>query len=694
MVDLFEEVLVESRRCSSLYRGSAKDRHMLLKFLEEDLVPCVYARVPKKMLISESQLEVVQDRFVTWLKAYGHTDAEKLDILLGHFKDTHPSVCQAYAEFKHAMQNGTIRLNALSANWTFSRSSCCWQVLDHLLYVTAEADNYARSHIQQDGGEQENEHRDKEQQMEEQINSRLQENEPLFSLTSTAFPWTEGQRNILLRESEPLMPAVHCQVLAYFLDWSAQRQAEKAAGKLKTYSVSHPWTPSACYLVPSRRVHAYDNGAYPMEDYMTMAQLTFRDDAIEANHLIEKAAQDRNYADLWLFVAICLVSSIRKTDIQRLPIPALEEKGPALRQKILNDKFSISESKKLVNTWSLMIRATMGQPSKTRKAGYVPDVVLVIPTSLQDIFGKILALAMSWREEGDPFLSDVRGLNSELRSFFGESFVQACHGRNFSLRRATKSYLQGIEMTDALQGKSKIHGYLLAAIARSHKGKLGSLPATTEIYLRDAGFAGYPPAMVAYEMFERGVFGFLPAMLLERYNREIWRAMDVHTQTQVIQASGFTSVQAEHIASAVMTALDQAEKACKALFADGVSGEQVWQALKKLAESDVPERHPSMMCMRQACGLRCNAPDRTSCLGCGNEVYTRATVHLLWQEYIRIQDQLQTYEPSDASRLAALADMVLEALQNVLTAMEHMAPGEGTELLKDILQRRVRDAGY
>ena len=70
-------------------------------------------------------------------------------------------------------------------------------------------------------------------------------------------------------------------------------------------------------------------------------------------------------------------------------------------------------------------------------------------------------------------------------------------------------------MTEDEPGRPK--GYMLAALARSHKGGIGSLPEITDIYLKDASFSGYRPEFILREMFERGIFGFIPAIMLERY---------------------------------------------------------------------------------------------------------------------------------------------------------------------------------
>lgn len=58
---------------------------------------------------------------------------------------------------------------------------------------------------------------------------------------------------------------------------------------------------------------------------------------------------------------------------------------------------------------------------------------------------------------------------------------------------------------------------MMAALARSHKGGIGTLPEITDVYLKDANFTGYSPEFILREMFERGIFGFIPAILLEMY---------------------------------------------------------------------------------------------------------------------------------------------------------------------------------
>ena len=79
---------------------------------------------------------------------------------------------------------------------------------------------------------------------------------------------------------------------------------------------------------------------------------------------------------------------------------------------------------------------------------------------------------------------------------------------------------------------------MLASLARSHKGGIGKLAEMTDIYLRDAKFTGEDAGFVIREMFERGVFGFIPYMLLEMYQGKEYRALGISEQTEMVKALG------------------------------------------------------------------------------------------------------------------------------------------------------------
>ena len=121
------------------------------------------------------------------------------------------------------------------------------------------------------------------------------------------------------------------------------------------------------------------------------------------------------------------------------------------------------------------------KPSKTRRYRGIPEIKFFIPESLKTAMGWILSARLIHMQEGDPLAEPVQDLVS-ARKFFGDAFADALGYRRFQTRRANKAFLQGIELvTEDEPGRPK--GYMLAALARSHKGGIGSLPEITDIYL-------------------------------------------------------------------------------------------------------------------------------------------------------------------------------------------------------------------
>ena len=83
-------------------------------------------------------------------------------------------------------------------------------------------------------------------------------------------------------------------------------------------------------------------------------------------------------------------------------------------------------------------------------------------------------------------------------------------------------------------GTVRLQGTLLASLLRGHKLRPGELSASTEHDLRDCSLPGKPPALVAEEMFEGGIFGFVPVLLLNLASGNAFRTLDLHRQTLLI----------------------------------------------------------------------------------------------------------------------------------------------------------------
>ena len=278
-----------------------------------------------------------------------------------------------------------------------------------------------------------------------------------------------------------------------------------------------------------------------------------------------------------------------------------------------------------------------------------------------------------------------------LRLLFGDRFVRAAGNRRFSSRRGNKSYLQGI---DAVASRSdsygKPKGYILAALARSHKGGIGTLPEITDIYLKDANFTGYKPEFIIREMFERGVFSFIPATLLEMYGGGSYKKLPVSAQTELICGLGLGALQIEHIAESVARSSYAARQTVMALLSDiGESAnyrDGVFRILQNIASGAAPSRQPEYLCLMTAANRRCADAGRDSCLGCGNEIYTKSAMQLLMKEYIR----LSTNTGADAVRCMRIVEQaIIPAVAEMLSAMQELYPDADASILLDIIERGI-----
>ncbi len=236
--------------------------------------------------------------------------------------------------------------------------------------------------------------------------------------------------------------------------------------------------------------------AYTLQQFSGMAYCLFNDEWWKQHRLLEKACGSAACANLWAFIAMHFVCGLRSTDIVRIPMPDIGCDGKTFRAKAAAGKLERPEV--LARDIQIRIRYRPKRPNKTLAASGIPDVKVFIPTSLEKPVGIILGIAASHctgTKPGDVFLRADRSI-SRTRSFLGAEFMDFLEGRSFASSRANKAYLQGLEMLADSSGGS-IKGYMVAALARSHKGGLATLPDITDIYLRDAAFSGYKPEFIA-----------------------------------------------------------------------------------------------------------------------------------------------------------------------------------------------------
>lgn len=431
---------------------------------------------------------------------------------------------------------------------------------------------------------------------------------------------------------------------------------------------------------------AQNNDAYPVDAYFKMAYIVFNEDAWEMEGLKEKALQLEAYANLWLFIALHFICGWRGSDIVRLPMPKLPCAGKTIRKQLLDGSF---DTDIILEEVELRLRYIPMKPSKTESYN-VPELKLFVAESLRKPLGFILTTAASYHEDILPGGIFIRraGSSQELAEFFGSEFVSVCESKGFSTRRANKSYLQGIESSaDNTPGKPK--GYILAALARSHKSGYGALPKTTEIYLRDANFSGYSPEFIAREMFERGVFSFIPALLLKMYEGSEYMKLPVSSKTKLMQEIGIRASALEGIASAVQRSLEKAHQAVSEIMSSPQEMQKTsGEILQNIASGNAPGRQNGFLCLMTAAGVGCTDPDRSCCIGCGYEIYTKTIMRLLVSEYSRLLEKKNTAEKAESDRCKTiLKEAVLPAIAQMLASAERLYPDLDIMPLREEVER-------
>jgi hypothetical protein len=444
------------------------------------------------------------------------------------------------------------------------------------------------------------------------------------------------------------------------------------------------WT----YAFGTRTAPERINSAYSLPDFSVMAYCVFNDEMWKKQKLIEKAVRNKTYADLWLFIALHFICAFRKGDMERIPAPSLPYSTDVIFTKVLSGTFDKQEAAALVEEMTLRFNMKSMKPSKTAKHGNVPTLKLFVPESFIVPLGIIIALVLAHHPEirvGDSFVKPSDNLEN-IRKFFGKHFTDAIGNRRFSSRRSNKSYLQGIELSGSDEpGKPK--GYMLAALARSHKSGIGKFAETTEIYLKDARFSGYNPEFIIRQMFERGIFSFIPAVLLEIYAGTEYVKLPVISQTKLIGVLGMTASQIDGLIETVDRALIKSRNAVASVIKNPAHMQtNVADMLQNIASGAACGKQDGCLCLMTSAGLACPYPERKSCICCGYEIYTKTVMRGIMREYKRLMLAKETAEPDEARRYGLILEQaILPIAKEMLSAANLLYPEADTNGLLDIM---------
>ena len=453
----------------------------------------------------------------------------------------------------------------------------------------------------------------------------------MYYLTKEIPFYLDKEMESLVQKAIENLNKKHGDVFTFFLSW--------VRTKVRTHYHKD-------YVLSQRFSMELKKQAYDFDEYLELLYYLYNDSYITDNCMYERAAQSKNFADTWLFLSIHLICALRTTDLLRIPHPTLPYKPEQILLDIGKGIFSDKDARTVIQSVIYRLCLLPLTPNKTASHSGITSVKFTVPESCEIHIGKLFALCEAHRQvqnipDGIPLIrkiSDYERINRYMGDEIGDLFLES----NFRTRSANKSYLQSIFMlADDILGdggeirETHMRGYMLAALARSHKGSYGEYAKTTQVYLKDAKFHGLSPEFVARELFERGVLSFIPSMLLNMITNGEYSKISATNQTKLIQALNLTPNEVENLVSITEKGKEQAQEAIKEISNYSQDEKTILDILHQIASGNAVSKNPENLCLISALRKTCPYTEQKICLGCKYEISTKSTFYLMISELNR-----------------------------------------------------------
>lgn len=415
--------------------------------------------------------------------------------------------------------------------------------------------------------------------------------------------------------------------------------------------------------------------AYTVEQYAAMAYCLFHPDYIAQQNVREKACDNAMMAEAWLYLSLHWICALRQSDLQKIPILSLPGDAEMLLQQIKTNSLPDAVYEEILDRLAFQIQMHPWKPQKTHQYN-VPNVKLFFPQSLKAHFGMLYLLVLVHRElehRQDKKLFRLPHTDLLLK-FLGKTFVDQLDKGRFSSRAANKAFLQGIQQNTDQHPEIRITGYMMASLARSHKGKGQELATVTEVYLRDAKFTDQSAEYFAKMMFDRGVLSFVPDLMLKIVYGSAYESLPLEDQTQLIQSLGIVPSQIEGLLMTSVQAMQQARTDVMGLL-KMQSQPQIMERLIQISQGQAASKGDHSYCLRRALGQKC---DHVTCIGCPYELQTRTGIYMLTQQYRHMMGQYrkanQTGKAREAARYRRMIERVIPVLAGASTYLQRYDP--------------------
>lgn len=437
--------------------------------------------------------------------------------------------------------------------------------------------------------------------------------------------------------------------------------------------------------------------AYDQNFYLKIMYHMLNAEYIHDNEMYHKAVNSKRYIDCWLFISLHFFGALRKTDLIRFRHPSLPYRPEEVLQKIQNGAFSDADAKYTLYGVTESISAFETPPNKTKSTYGVSSIKFHVPDSAEVHMGTLFAIAeahfqLSEIPKSEPLvreISDYRDINRCMGEEIGDLFPEA----NFRTRSMNKSYLQMIyTMTDNILSNTEdeyhVNGYILAALARSHKGSYGSFATSTSIYLKDAKMSGYSASFVAKELLERGALSLITSMLLKMVAGEKYSKLSIEQQTLTHNEVHVRPIEAENIVSILNQSIKKASQTAFEIYSTS-SEQDVINILHRIGSGQAVSKTDSFLCLKTAMKQKCPFIDRTSCIGCDFEIGTKSAVLLMANEIKRLSELYKSSVSDDEkNRYKFLASQIVgKHLNELIFCIKNEYGEHAAEDMKKIIRR-------
>ena len=449
------------------------------------------------------------------------------------------------------------------------------------------------------------------------------------------------------------------------------------------------------YMLIKRINREDENGAYEQEDYLQLLYYLYCPSYIDDRHMYQKAAQSKNYADTWLYLALHFICAMRDTDLVRIPHPRLEREPEDILKDIKKGTFTDKEAVKVIYSIIYPLRNSPLKPNKTKRYSSVPYIKFDVPKSCEAHIGMLFAIAEAHRiiagvPDSEPLIRVIksyREISKNMGDEIGMLFIES----DFKARRMNKAYMQSIfELTDTVSQNSdefSTKGYMMAAFARSHKGSFGEFAHTTYRYLKDANMSGLTPEFVAKELFERGVLSFIPSMLLKMITGGGYNRLTVQNQTRLIEELGMSPGEIETAVKVSDNAFRKSAETAADIYRN-TDRETVINALHRMGNGEAVSKMSECGCLYSAFGKLCPYDDNHNCMNCDYEISSKSTIFLMASEFNRLNGLYKSAESLNEKEKceSMIVNIVMPAMNEMLTCAGETYGSDAAQMLGDIIK--------